>query len=108
MPFYEREEKIISILRINDITTVDEIAEKLFVSKPTVRRDLEKLVKRLSIEKDDLEKIALSFKKMTDINTFLDELFEAYDIVFQPYGLRTDISKDEAKILIAEGLSRSR
>lgn len=46
MPFYEREEKIIDILRINDITTVDEIAKKLFVSKPTVRRDLDKLVKK--------------------------------------------------------------
>lgn len=46
MPFYEREEKILSILRTNDITTVDEISEKLFISKPTVRRDLDKLVKK--------------------------------------------------------------
>jgi len=46
MPFYEREEKILGILSINDITSVDEIAEKLFVSKPTVRRDLNKLAKK--------------------------------------------------------------
>ena len=45
MPFYERKEKILGILSSNEITTVDEIAEKLFISKPTVRRDLEKLSK---------------------------------------------------------------
>lgn len=46
MPFYEREEKILGILSINEVTTVDEIAEKLYISKPTVRRDLDKLVKK--------------------------------------------------------------
>lgn len=46
MPFYEREEKILSILTVNEITSVDNIAEKLFVSKPTVRRDLDKLAKK--------------------------------------------------------------
>lgn len=73
MPFYEREEKIISILRINDITTVDEIAEKLFISKPTVRRDLDKLVKKgivsrthggaTLIKNAADEKIAFSFRE---------------------------------------------
>ena len=46
MPFYEREDKILSILTVNEITTVDEIASKLFISKPTVRRDLNKLAKK--------------------------------------------------------------
>ena len=45
MPFYERKEKILGILSSNEVTTVDEIAEKLYISKPTVRRDLEKLSK---------------------------------------------------------------
>lgn len=46
MPFYEREDKILRILTVNEITSVDEIAEKLYVSKPTVRRDLDKLAKK--------------------------------------------------------------
>ena len=46
MPFYEREEKILNLLTANEVTTVDEIAEKLYISKPTVRRDLDKLSKK--------------------------------------------------------------
>lgn len=46
MPFYEREDKILGLLTANQITTVDEIASKLFISKPTVRRDFEKLAKK--------------------------------------------------------------
>mgnify|MGYP002519094194 CR=1 FL=1 len=36
MPFYEREEKILGILSINDITSVDEIAEKLFITERAI------------------------------------------------------------------------
>lgn len=43
MPYYEREEKIIHILLQKDTMTVNELAEKLYISKPTLRRDLIKL-----------------------------------------------------------------
>lgn len=43
MPFYEREEKIINILVQKDVMTVNELADKLYISKPTLRRDLIKL-----------------------------------------------------------------
>ncbi len=43
MPFYEREEKILNILTAGAVVSVEEIAEKLYISKPTVRRDLDKL-----------------------------------------------------------------
>lgn len=46
MPFYEREEKILSLLSVNEVTSVEDIASKLFISKPTVRRDLDKLAKK--------------------------------------------------------------
>ena len=46
MPFYEREEKLLDILSTEKLTTVDEICEKLYISKPTVRRDLDKLAKK--------------------------------------------------------------
>ena len=46
MPFYEREEKLLSLLSCDRLTTVDEICDKLYISKPTVRRDLEKLSKK--------------------------------------------------------------
>jgi len=46
MPFYEREEKLLELLSAERLTTVDEICEKLYISKPTVRRDLDKLAKK--------------------------------------------------------------
>ena len=59
---------------------------------------LEKLVRHLNIEKEKPEQLGTSFKKMTEINTFLDELYEAYELVFQNYAKRTDISDDDVKI----------
>ena len=44
-------------------------------------------------------------ENMYDINRFLNELFEAYDIVYQPYGDRTDFTKDEVKAFEKEWLS---
>lgn len=46
MPFYEREEKLLSVLAENKVTDINELATKLFVSLPTVRRDLKKLEAR--------------------------------------------------------------
>lgn len=46
MPFHEREDKILNILLGQDHITVNELSEKLFVSKPTLRRDLIKLEKK--------------------------------------------------------------
>lgn len=43
MSFYEREDKILNILNQKDTVTVDELANRLFISKPTLRRDLIKL-----------------------------------------------------------------
>ena len=43
MPFYEREDRIIDALIKKQSMTVDEISRELFISKPTVRRDLIKL-----------------------------------------------------------------
>ena len=46
MPFYEREEKLLELLSTTHLTTVDEICDKLYISKPTARRDLDKLSKK--------------------------------------------------------------
>lgn len=46
MSFYDREEKILSILASDSPLSVKEIAGKLFVSLPTVRRDLIKLERK--------------------------------------------------------------
>ena len=46
MPFYEREDKILNILLQREHITVDELASELFISKPTLRRDLIKLEKK--------------------------------------------------------------
>ena len=43
MPFYEREERMLEVLSERETMTVGEIAEALFISVPTVRRDLTKL-----------------------------------------------------------------
>lgn len=43
MPFYDREEKILNILLEKETITIRELSEKLFVSIPTLRRDLVKL-----------------------------------------------------------------
>lgn len=43
MPFYEREEKILNALLEKDSMTVRELSAKLYVSQPTLRRDLIKL-----------------------------------------------------------------
>ena len=46
MPFYEREEKILCLLAADEVISVEEIAKRLYISKPTVRRDLDKLSKK--------------------------------------------------------------
>ena len=46
MPFYEREDKIIQILSSYEDTTLKVLSEKLFISLPTLRRDLIKLEKK--------------------------------------------------------------
>ena len=43
MPYYDREEKILSALLEKDHMTTQELAAMLFVSQPTLRRDLGKL-----------------------------------------------------------------
>lgn len=43
MPFYEREERMLEALAEKETMTVGELAAKLFISVPTVRRDLAKL-----------------------------------------------------------------
>ena len=43
MPFYEREDKILNALLEKDSMTTQELSAKLFVSVPTLRRDLIKL-----------------------------------------------------------------
>ncbi len=43
MPFYEREDKIIDVLMKKQSMSVEEISKELFISRPTVRRDLIKL-----------------------------------------------------------------
>ena len=43
MPYYEREEQLMNIFLQRNTVTMDELAELMFVSKPTLRRDLIKL-----------------------------------------------------------------
>ena len=43
MPFYDREEKILGMLADRETLSVGELSEKLYISLPTVRRDLIKL-----------------------------------------------------------------
>ena len=43
MPFYEREERLLMTLSEKESMTVKELAEKMFISIPTARRDLAKL-----------------------------------------------------------------
>ena len=43
MPFYEREERILNALLEKDTIRVQELADKLYISVPTLRRDLAKL-----------------------------------------------------------------
>lgn len=45
MPFYDREERILTLLLEKEQMTVRELSEKLFISIPTIRRDLLKLEK---------------------------------------------------------------
>ncbi|MBQ8207597.1 MAG: DeoR/GlpR transcriptional regulator [Clostridia bacterium] len=46
MPFYEREDEILRLLNDGEASTNEELAKKLFISKQTLRRDLEKLEKK--------------------------------------------------------------
>ncbi len=46
MPFYEREEKLLSAMMEKEEISIGELAQKLFVSVPTLRRDLIKLEKK--------------------------------------------------------------
>ena len=43
MPFYERQEKILNALLEKDTMPIQELSKKLYVSMPTLRRDLIKL-----------------------------------------------------------------
>ncbi len=43
MPLYEREEKLLSALMENESISLEELSRKLFISLPTLRRDLVKL-----------------------------------------------------------------
>ncbi len=43
MPFYEREERILNALLEKETVRVQELADKLYISVPTLRRDLAKL-----------------------------------------------------------------
>ena len=55
MPYYEREEQLMNIFLQRNTVTMDELAELMFVSKPTLRRDLIKLEQRdLSCEATEL------------------------------------------------------
>jgi len=46
MPFYEREEYILKLLAEKQTMNNQELAQKLYISTPTLRRDLEKLEKK--------------------------------------------------------------
>lgn len=46
MPFYEREDKIMEILGKSESISLEELSKKLFISLPTLRRDLIKLEKK--------------------------------------------------------------
>lgn len=46
MPFYERENQILDILATHEDISLVELSEKLFISLPTLRRDLIKLEKK--------------------------------------------------------------
>ncbi|MBQ8526450.1 MAG: DeoR/GlpR transcriptional regulator [Clostridia bacterium] len=46
MPFYEREHKILDILSAQEETSLTDLSQKLFISLPTLRRDLIKLEKK--------------------------------------------------------------
>lgn len=46
MPFYEREQQLLTLIMQNGRISVDELSQRLFISKPTVRRDLLKLEKK--------------------------------------------------------------
>ena len=50
MPFYEREERMLEVLSERETMTVGEIAEALFISVPTARRDLTKLEEKLHVK----------------------------------------------------------
>ncbi len=109
MPFYEREEKILGILSINDITSVDEIAEKLFVSKPTVRRDLNKLAKKglvsrthggaTLIKKSADEKIPYSLREHEQNNAKFIMAKKAVDFVKDGYTIMIDGSTSALAIV---------
>ena len=51
MPFYDREEKIINILFHHDTLRTTELAKQLYISLPTLRRDLIKLEQKGIIQR---------------------------------------------------------
>ncbi len=46
MPFYDREQKILDILASEESISLDALSKKLYISLPTIRRDLIKLEKK--------------------------------------------------------------
>lgn len=51
MPFYERQDKILNLLADGEETSLSRLAGKLFISLPTLRRDLIKLEERGLVER---------------------------------------------------------
>lgn len=85
MPFYERQDKILDLLADGEESSISHLAAKLFISLPTLRRDLIKLEARGLIEKRHGK-----VKKKTD----------AADTKV-PFSLREE-SASEEKIMIAK------
>lgn len=83
MPFYEREEKLLSLLSAERLTSVDEICEKLYISKPTVRRDLDKLAKKGLI-------------KRTHGGAYLTK---PHNIKNEPFRMREQMSNDAGSVI---------
>lgn len=62
--------------------------------------DSEKYFSKLKIyiHKEKLSPLTtVSLTKIRDLSFYIDALFDSYDIVYQPYGERTDVSKEEVK-----------
>lgn len=62
--------------------------------------DSEKYFSKLKIyiHKDKLSPLTtVSLTKIRDLSFYIDALFDSYDIVYQPYEERTDLSKEEIK-----------
>ena len=51
---------------------------------------------KIYVHEDELSPLTtVSLTKIRDLSFYIDTLFDSYDIVYQPYGHRTDLSKEE-------------